>query len=154
MWNTQKFGQTKGPKESNSETKYKKWSVQSYKHAYRRAEVNRKDFVKRWPSTWNILRKYLIWKALLPEQNFVTMSTMWHIPLLPPQSNVRHTSCIMQCDIPTASDEWRRCTVPVCTTSTYEKLQYQHDAHFSHYKISLIPPSPPTHTHIQGTCNY
>jgi len=43
MSNTQKFGQTKDPKESTSEIKYKKWSVHSYKHAYRRAEVNRKE---------------------------------------------------------------------------------------------------------------
>jgi len=59
MSNTQKFGQTKDPKESTSEIKYKEWSVHSYKHVYRRAEVNRKEFVIRWPNTWNILRKYL-----------------------------------------------------------------------------------------------
>jgi len=51
MLNTQKFGQTKDPKESTSDIKYKKWSVHSYKHAYRRAEVNRKDFIIRWPNT-------------------------------------------------------------------------------------------------------
>jgi len=51
MSNKQKFGQIKDPKKNNSETKSKKWSVQSYKHVYKRAEVNRKDFFIRWPST-------------------------------------------------------------------------------------------------------
>lgn len=60
MSNTQKFGQTKDPKESTSEIKYKKWSVHSYKQVYSRADVNRKDLVIRWPSTCNILRKYRI----------------------------------------------------------------------------------------------
>ena len=51
MLNTQKFGQTKDSNENTSEIKYKKCSVHSYKHAYRRAEMNRKDFIIRCPNT-------------------------------------------------------------------------------------------------------
>jgi hypothetical protein len=92
-------------------------------------------------------------QALQPEENFVIVSSMWHIPPLPPHSNMRHTSCVMQCDIPTASDEWRGCTVPVCMISTYVQLRYQHNAHLPHHRISWTPLTHTRHMQFITWCH-